>query len=360
MSSKIKILIIGFVLFFSISAIKAQDPAFSQYYSSALFLNPALAMAKSLPTVTLNQRSNINRQVFPYFLSQVTATSPIKFERFMGSSKYYRNSYIGGWGGTIYNEMLGPNNEYQVYGASASGAYYVQLSPTQFLSFGIQGGIIQKRIDFSKLTWGSQYDEFFGFDDAITPSVAGMYEEKKLIGVINSGVLWIYNPNNKDSWKKDKFETFQGVAISNMNKPNESFFNDQKSQLPMLFKFHGGVTYHMTSRVSLMPNYLILLQDRQTQYNMGAYLSYYISERDRHRKDTYKVQLGGWYRYNDSAILLCGVQVNNTTFAISYDFNVSTFKYYNRGAGSLEVSFSYSFSNGMTKRQLNRVSHPLM
>ncbi|MCK5705623.1 MAG: type IX secretion system membrane protein PorP/SprF, partial [Cyclobacteriaceae bacterium] len=54
-------------------------------------------------------------------------------------------------------------------------------------------------------------------------------------------------------------------------------------------------------------------------------------------------RVGAWYRVQDSFIASIEFLSNNLQFGFSYDWNVTSLRYNNRGAGSFEISMGYRF-----------------
>ena len=109
--------------------------------------------------------------------------------------------------------------------------------------------------------------------------------------------------------------------------------------------------------MSLHPSLLGLYQDGSQQVNIGAYWSRLVS--GNHSKTDLLIQLGAWYRINDSLIALTGMQVNQLKIGISYDFNSSVFNenvVVIQAQNAFEVSISYDFNAG---NRLNKVLNPL-
>jgi len=339
----------GILVFFlvGVSLLRAQDPAFSQYYAASLFLNPALAGEEQNTKITLNQRSNINQQLYPYYLQQFSVITPVNLKRL----KYVKNKnpHVGGIGFTAYQELSGPEKSLNHIGTNISMAYYTRISGRQYLSFGLQVGIVQKKIDYSRFQWGSQFDPLVGHNQTILPSVS-LLNERTNFPVFNAGLLWIFQPQSIGN-QHSVFDAFAGISTSNLNMPDQGFDDNSLSELPILYKTHGGISWNLNRNVSLLPNFLFLYQNQETQFNFGTYLSYKTMDlRNR-------IQIGTWYRLHDSFILALAFKTLNFQIAISYDFNVSTFRTYNHGAGASEISLSYSFNKGKYNKS---VSHPIM
>lgn len=329
---------------------EAQAPAFSQYYAASLFLNPALAGEEGDWTFGLNHRSRIDNNVYPYALSQFSMVVPLRMSRYRHNKKFFRNGYIGGLGLTVYNEASGYHSELQTSGFLGTFAYSTQLSASHFLSFSLQMGYILRNLDYQHLQWGSQYDPSAGYNGNLAPSV-NLANGQNGFPVINSGVIWQYIPHFNTSG----FKAFAGFAVSGLNRPNESLFDNERREIPLLWKWHGGVVYQLNERLGILPNYLIMLQNGETQLNAGTYFSFRLSDKPRQR---HTLQIGGWYRLKDAMIAAIGYEINSFGLAVSYDFNASSFQYYNTGEGTVEVSLFYRIVHD--KMRVRNISHPLM
>ncbi len=346
------------LLIFVSGGLKAQDPAFSQFYSAPLFLNPAIAGGSDRVTVGMNTSINLNNKLYPYVLSQFSAVLPVRLKGMRNKSKYFKNGYVGGVGLTAVKESTGSQNRIDVSGLSASTAYFTQISMAHYLSFGLQIGFVKKAVNFNTMTWGSQYDTDIGYDSKVMPSLQ-LNSEKVIIPLANFGLTWYYNNADFTRFVKANFRTFNGFAVSNMNKPNQSFFDDDASQVPMLVKLHGGFSVPLSDNFEIMPNYIIMRQSGKNQINLGAYASYYMGENDRESSKYYQVQLGSWYRFGDSYIVSLGMEMKNIIFGISYDVNTSKFKYYKQGVQKVEISITYK-ANQPKSVHTRRTSHPLI
>lgn len=334
----------------------SQDPAFSQFYSASAFLNPALIGEETNTTFVLMQHSNTNRQFFPYSLSHFSFLTPLQAKRYRQSKKYFRNGYYGAVGATVFNEVSGHKNQYVITGIAGSFAYFFQLSHNHFLSLGSKVGFLQKSID-PEGNWGTQYQEDLGFNNGIIPSIEQM-NEKVSFPVVNSGLVWYYRPYQTYT-NKPKFNMFHGIGISNMNTPDESFFDNATSELPVLYKLHGGFSFQVADELAIMPNYLIMHQNNEQLINIGTFLNYSVYPKTKlTQKKTINIQLGSWYRLNDSFIFAIGFRRDALQVALSYDFNKMYFNYYSSGTGAYEITLTYRILKDENIRR--NISRPFM
>jgi type IX secretion system PorP/SprF family membrane protein len=326
-----------------LEVLQAQDPMFSQFYSAPLYLNPALAGAETNMVIGVNYRTQWNSLQSPYQTGQVSLTHPLIVNG-------VNRKHIGGLGVSVFNEVAGQYNNFKTFGIVAGGAYNLPFDKwdNTFISIGLQGGIIQKKIDNGDLTWGSQYDPYFGFNQSIQPSVNNINQVVSY-PVINAGLTFNHNSQKLNG----DLSEFVGVAISNLNKPNESMIIGSQNQLPLLLKVHGGFDYTLNDRVGIAPQILWMRQNNIDQINVGTYLSYSVSVEEQ----PFIATLGTWYRVGDSFIMMVGFSKNKFSFGFSYDLTTSTLRYATRGQGAYEVSLQYRIPK---LKGLRRFSTPLI
>ena len=327
----------------------AQDPQFAQYYNNPLYLNPAMAGLDQDIYFGLNYRSQWKSLDLPYEIVQLSAVHPI-LER--GSQFKHR----GGVGLSIYRETAGESQNFKTMAATFTAAYnlYLKNDASQMISVGLQAGVINKRIDFNNLRWGSQYNPFIGFDANVTPSL-DLQNESKTFPVVHAGAIYYFDPGRKKF--RSNLSGYVGVAVSNINQPDESVITDDntESPLPRLYKAHAGVNIALSPNFSVAPNLLYMRQSNAQQINAGTYFTYQVNSRVRAHGP--RVQLGAWYRFDDAIIISFGAVSKNLGVALSYDFNNSTLRGFTGGRGALEASISYRISKG---KGLRRFSTPLL
>src|SRR5829696_5455239 len=133
------------------------DPHFSQYYVYPAWLNPALTGAFDgefrVAGIHRNQWGNISSPFSTFGVSgEITTNKNVN----VGVSVLKQTAGDGGYGYTT------------AYGSIAYTGVRWGTNETQRLTLGLQGGIIQRRFDRSKMTFGDQWNPVFGYN----PSVA--------------------------------------------------------------------------------------------------------------------------------------------------------------------------------------------
>lgn len=326
----------------------SQSPVFSQYYSSGLYLNPALAGLEKDIFLGMNYRSQWGNLNLPFTTFQFSYIQPISRN---GSPK----RHVGGLGLSLLNDVAGSNKEFITQGISLALARNVQLNRrgNNILAISLQAGASQQRINYDDLRWSSQYSAFTGFDQSL-PGESTLTNERVFNPILNAGVMWYYNPGPKNlSYKSTS--SFHGVAVSNIIRP-DGFYLNSKDALSLLYKIHGGFTSAISRKMEFSPNYLVQLQDERIQVNLGMYVGYTISN-SHDISAGMKAMIGAWYRYEDAIIISVGLSNANWNLGFSYDSNVFSFSKVFGYGSAYELSMAYKI---VSKNGYKRFSSPLI
>jgi type IX secretion system PorP/SprF family membrane protein len=297
-------LLIGIALLSIPSALLAQDPQFTQFYANPLYLNPALAGNKICPRINMSYR-----QQWPGIHGTY---SSLGF-----SYDQLAHKVRGGIGFMAIHDQAGEGT-LNTTGVGVIYAPYIKLSPTATISVGIQAGYWQKRVDWSKLTFGDQIDPQKGFINLTNEQQVNTISRN--FDVAAGAVLTLNH-------------VYAGVAVHHLFEPNESFLNGT-SPLPRKYTAHAGGVIPLSkskyeSETYISPNILYQQQGDFKQLNLGMYF----------KKDA--IVGGIWYRGNDSFILLVGLEQNMFRIGYSYDLTLSKLTN-NVSSGSHEISLGYT------------------
>ncbi len=286
----------------------AQDPEFTQFYANPLYLNPAFAGSKKCPRLILNYRNQ-----WPALSGQFVTTSASYDQYLCG---------IGGFGLLVTNDNAGEGT-LKTMNASLLYAWHQQLNRKVAISAGFQGTYAEKKVDWSKLTFGDMIDPRRGFQ-LQTNEVPGRNVARYFD--MSAGIL-LHSPNY-----------FFGFATHHLAEPDE-FLHTGPSPLPRKYTAHAGALIPVSGRneVSISPNVLFQAQGDFRQLNLGLYVN------------KGPITGGFWYRNADAFIVLLGVQQKN--FKVGYSYDVTVSKLSNATAGSHELSFQASFECRKCKRK---------
>jgi type IX secretion system PorP/SprF family membrane protein len=329
-----------------IGNIQSQDPVFSQFYTSSLYLNPALSGLEKDIVLSMNYRSQWAGVNLPFKTFQFSAIHPIM-------QHGVRSKHLGGFGGSVFSDEAGPNREFVSHGFSVASSYNFHLNRTgkHLISTGLQFGVSQRRINMDALQWSSQYSSVLGYDRSL-PGEKNLMTDRITSPVINAGAVWRLAIDNH--FKPVKMY-YQGFAVSNLNRP-KGFFQEHHETSPILYKLHGGYMKSFRSGFEISPNYLIQYQ-KTVQINVGGYGAYSLSETISKPLTQVKVSLGCWYRIHDSIIVTTGLSTPSWNFGFSYDANSSSLERSFQGANAFEFSFAYKIN---IMKEFKKFSSPLI
>jgi type IX secretion system PorP/SprF family membrane protein len=310
------------------SMLRAQSPVFSQYYSAGLYLNPALAGVEKNVFLGMNYRSQWTNANLPFKTFQLSFIQPIIHEGI-------RTKHLGGWGLALLNDQAGPNQEFVTKSLALSGTYNIHFNSFDNQVFSVSGqfALTQQKLNTDAFRWSSQYSPLYGYD----PTMSGEngLSDQVLAPVVNVGLLYSHSFDKNPLYP---ISMFHGLSVANINRP-KAFMMD-RSLSSMLYKFHGGMSMHLDTKIEIAPSYLIIFQE-QTQINFGTYVSYPLSDLLSTAPLESKITAGSWYRVQDAFIFSFGVITNKWNAAFSYDTNSQSLKRNFGNANAFEFSMAY-------------------
>ena len=306
----------------------AQDPQFSQYYQSPLYLNPGFA------GITPQQRIVVNHRIQWPSLPQAFATSAVSYDMFV-------NELRSGFGVLFTTDKMGSAG-WRTTTAGLLYSYKVKLSEKIVFSPGLSFGYGSNGLDRTKLVLGDglEYDGL-SLDPELNKLGRQNYFDFGSGFLLYSRSLWL------------------GASFTHMNRPNLSVLNDV-SRLPMKTAVHGGIRIDMNGgmrnakRASyLTPSFIYRMQGKTfTQLDVG--LNYHVDP----------ISVGLWYRgkpfrktvinsvEQDALILYLGLYFKNLTIGYSYDFTVSELQ--TASGGAHEISIVYEFNTKSTRKDIKK------
>jgi len=308
---------------------KAQDPVFSQFYASGLYINPAMAGVEPNWALSLNHR-NQWKQIAgnPYVTTQASFIVPFY-------QKDVDQRHWGGAGVSVFNDNAGIGS-LRSTGANASLAYNLPVSSMHSVLFALQVGFINKSVN-TNFQWGGQFDP--NTPGGISQGT-GIGQVSGLIGsrlFLDAGAGFMYYFNAGRDYEKKGASAYFGAAANHLNAPNQSLIEGQNETLPLLIKGHGGFEVHVSSKLNFSPNFIYARQDLNDQLNLGAYFTVLLNQNETLLAPQNFI-LGGWYRLDDAIIGSIGFSNSFYTLGFSYDANAQNLGGISNGKGAYEIS----------------------
>ncbi len=299
----------------------AQDIHYSQFYASPLTLNPALTGINECNyRAAAMYRNQWKSVTTPY------QTPSISFDINNVLQRVIKKGTLSA-GGLLLNDKAGDGNLSNL-SIMGSLAYARPLNASRKLngSFGLQVGYVQKKLDFTKLTWEDQFNGQT-FDPTIDPQEN--FKDKFSYIDLNLGLYFSYAVSKNA-------DIFLGGAVFHVVPPKEKFLNNgPDNKLGMRVVGHGGVRLGLTEKVDLIPQVLFMSQSGAQELNLGASIAFKINP-------DVKLFAGAYDRVSDAVIAMIGIEYKRVRLGLSYDINTSSLNAASNGKGGFEISLNYT------------------
>jgi type IX secretion system PorP/SprF family membrane protein len=314
-----KLLFLLFLVLVRIT-VSAQDHFYSQFFSSPIYLNPALN-GQFEGDIRANLVYRNQWSAIPGKLTYLTASLDVNVPRFGGG---FGLMFTRSNEGTAY---LTKNN--------VSGIYSYSVGEEDFVaSFGLQAGMTNRSIDWSKLVFSDQIDPRLGYIPGSSSGAEQPAFNSKYFFDATAGMNFVYR------------NAMLGTALQHINQPDESF-TGSKSLLPMRAVLHASYRISLgyyddfdDDGFSLIPSVVLYHQGKTTSINSG----FQFKRRS--------VKAGLWYRSSEDTgpaafvvSLLFDLSFNRSgneriQLGLSHDATASKLNYSNT-SGTSEVSMGY-------------------
>lgn len=326
------LIIIATIAFVIPTSIFGQDILFSQPNEAPLILNPANAGAQYNLRATANYRLQWRSVTDPFRTIAAGVDGRIFSKGKTGSSI--------GVGLSLFNDIAGAGhlNTNQVVAAVAGK---VTLAKNQTLSAGISGGIIQRKIGVSNLTWGNQYNGLVY--DANLPSNETFSGERFLNGDFSTGIQWSYGKGQRTLSSNDMFGAQAGISVFHVNSPRSGFYQVvDKRALRYMFHFTGSYGFKNTN-MQISPLVIYEMQGPARMIYFGSFLKYKLQESSKYTDYVLSrtVSIGGFFRGIDAVVIAAQCELGQIAFGLSYDINISSLAKVSSGRGGFEISLKY-------------------
>ena len=287
----------------------AQDPSFSQFFSSPLNVNPALtANINEDWRVISNMRDQWIGPASPYATGSISFDSKILQNKIPNVS----DKNVFGIGGMLmYDDVM-----YGVVQSTYAGinlSYNLLLAEDFYgnkhrLGIGFGENYGRRFVDFSKLNFQEQFTGT-GFNTNLPTGEAALINMKPYFSS-NIGMLYTY--------KTEKSNLDIGGAVYHLNKPKQTFLADPNQFLPMRDVVHVNYERFLSETLVLNSNAIYQYQGGASYFSVGGALGFYLED-----DGSTILNLGLWYWSKNAVIPYVGMVYNNFQFGLSYDATIS-------------------------------------
>ncbi len=317
----------------------AQQMNFSQYMLTPMLNNPSLISLSDEIKVDAGYRNQFGGKGSNYSTPFLAAFKPFYQET---NKEQFRK--FGAGGIQFLNDRTGFSGMLATTGFSFSYAHIANLSRRDWFSFGLQPGFYQRRIDFSKLSSGSQWDGFNGTYDPSLPlneSITGT--ERVSFFTINAGMTYV-----RENANGDPFFTFS-LGANNLTRPNISL-NDKSFANPVNWNIQTSLMAFEDNQFLIKPTIRHIQVRNQSQTNIGSYAYYKLKEKMGFLSKG-NIGLGLWYSNQNALITSLEINQKDWALAFSYDFLVSTLAEASNSMGAPEIIVGFRKYLGKSKKR---------
>src|ERR1044072_5125484 len=238
-----------------------QDPQFTQFYASPLYLNPAFT------GLTYEHRFSMNYRNQWTGIKTAYSTDMVAYD-------YNASNLNSGLGAFVLYDRAGTSN-LVTQQEGFNFAYRIKINKYSELRLGLAIGLTQKRLDYTNLIVNDQLAAGSGAG----PSKDALSIEKVNYTDMGCGALY----NSMNYWL--------GASTKHINQPNASMVGNTEA-LPVYVSVHGGYRYIISARGAgrtkleefVSASFLYKHELKSDQFDIGAY---YFRE---------FLNLGVWYR----------------------------------------------------------------
>lgn len=311
----------------------AQDPQLSQFYAAPLYLNPALTGNTFQDRIGLNYRL------------QWPAIGP-GYKTYAVTYDHRSPTLNSGIGGMVMRDQAGSFG-LNFTQAALSYSYEARLNRRQAIRGGLRMGYTMRSYDPKGMLFADQVIR----DNAPTSIEPTMLQSVSYID-FSAGLLYY----SEQFWA--------GASVNHLNQPQESFFLDGDTKLPLRVSMHAGYRFavdgrslrHSETQMTLAAHYKA--QDKWDQLDIGGYI------------DHNSVNFGMWYRglpglkayqpgyTNDDAVILMFGYRTPYQLRIVYSYDVTVSKLTMKSGGAHEISIIYEWPKHNKNRRYRAVPCP--
>lgn len=308
-------------------SVKAQDPHFSQFFSSPLTLNPAFTgKFDGLWRLAANHRDQWPSIPKAY----VTTSASIDFGIMKNKLP---NGDVFGVGISGLSDASA-NNTLKLNYQSLSMSYHKALDEDGFNTIGIgfQGTYSSMGLDITKLTFEDELQQN-GFAQGTSGEYLGsnpLTGQNRNYFDVNAGLLYSGSTDGENNY-------YLGASMYHINKPKVSF-KDKNWYLSNRLTLHGGGSFPLSDVLGLNLSFIQQIQNKSSETVLGGALSLNSNGDPVNPTNIY---VGSWLRLKDALIPYIGIEFGGLRIGASYDVNTSDLKAATGNRGGSEFSIIY-------------------
>jgi len=316
----------------------AQMIPFTQNYSAPLMVNPANnGLFNGRASFQSNFKSQWGSIAYPYVTGVLNGEVRI-LDNFIGKDDIAAIGILG-----IYDKSNDGGFKQTQFGGNI--AFHKALDYTGSLRLGIGAQMSYRSylLDYSKLTFQSQFAPYIGYSNPSFPSGEGFGYSTNLFDY-GAGLLL--------SYLETDFSYYLGVAGAHLNSPTSSN-NSLSFNIPPAITFHGGFSSNDKNENHIYGSFTHTRSSATNYTTMGLIygrnLNGYIDE------DGDELQIGSFLRFKDAFAPYIGYKKGNLSAGLSYDISMTDLAIAKPGTGSLELNLKVMILDDPNNASLKKI-----
>jgi len=288
---------------------RAQDPSFSQFFSSPLNINPALTANINADWRAIsNYRDQWIGPASPYATGTISYDTKILQNKIPNVHEEKNTLGIGTM--LMYDKAM--SGILQSTYASLNVSYNIviaQGTTVHRVAAGFGTTYAKKWVDYSRLDWEEQWVGYAGFNTNLPTGEAALASMKGYFSA-NAGLTY--------SITSEKSNLDVGVAGFHLNQPKQTFLLDEHQRLAPRKVAHANFETFINDGLVLNANGIYQYQSEAKYYSFGASLGYFLPA-----NSNVILNAGLWYWSRNAIIPYIGFAYKDFQLGMSYDVTIS-------------------------------------
>lgn len=238
------------------------------------------------------------------------------------------------------------HDQFSSYGLNTTkiqitGAYKKTISSHE-LRGGVQVGYVIKSTDLSTQTFPNQWVYQQGlFNTSVDNRESNLSESTNYLDV-NVGFVW--------SKAFTSFTPTVGFAISHINQPSNSYFDNKNSKRANTSTYHASLKKDINSIYSIEPKVGYWRTVKNQNLLIGGNIYRKLNHNFITQLNAGLLYRDGFGRNADAVIAIAGLTYKRFDIGISYDYNVGKLSKFSNGKSTFEMSLVFTAPEFLPKK----------
>ena len=302
----------------------AQDPHFSQYFTSPMSNNPA-TIGKGVDHGRVI--ANIRSQWWGTTGIQPYNTETVSYEQRLAKEKLNDNNNLSFGLMLLTDQSNGGLLQNNFFSGGFSYTQALDGQGNQLLSAGFSATYANRILNSSMFEFQSQFGSM-GFQRA-APSSDPVSLQSNKYWDINAGVHYSARIN-------DGFGFNLGAGMFHLNRPTEGVYTNNQYQIDTRLNLQGGLQFYFNDKTELH-----ISGNYESQYNNSIFTVGTVCKIKIEDENLQSVNIGVFDRFTDAVYPYFGLETKDWLIAVSYDVVTSSIKTVYNSVSSMEFSIGW-------------------